>query len=742
MTVGRAAAIINQNENQDIFTASASGTTRLALTNAGQLEASDGTVSAPGYSFLTDPNTGIYRSASDTLDFTAGGERALSLNTASGTGVNYLAVTPSATTTPVAIAPAGTDSNIGLNISSLGTGTITLSSANATGTGTSAGLAVATNSLSSGTGSYFTSSSITTGTLVDINTGAANTLTSGTVLNVKSASTALTTGGKLAYFNWEPASPATTSADLVQINIGAAGDITGSLFNVTDSGSSLFKIGTSKITSAIPHEFTATGDVSIAYDLVFTNQTASTIDSYGPLTIRSGESFESNNLTLKTYNSGNIIMDTGGNVAVGNFTPAFQLHVQDSQSATASAMIENTSTNADADGLIVKLGYTGTGSTTNNFVAFLNGNGVIHGKIASTGSSGVNYATSGIDFAEYFVKDSSEFTAGEVTALSQNGVTKAATPYDSKLLGVVSAHPGFSGGEDGSNKVLVAIAGQIPVKIDPASPAITPGDYLTASATPGLAVKATRPGFVIAKALESWNPVNPTDTILTYATTSWVDPTYSLAFDESGNLTVSGQITAADVTTPIPETSLANLKSQITNLESQVASASAELLNLKSLIENQNATLSAQLAELTVLGDATISGQLSVSGPSLLADTTIAGKLYIGLLKFDDLEASLESLTGTITAKGDLAVTGTLIAQKYNVDTSDVLASSIGKAVIPTGTQELTIATTAVSTASAIFVTPEDPVTVSASATDSGRFTLRIPQVLPRDLNINWWVIN
>ena len=41
------------------------------------------------------------------------------------------------------------------------------------------------------------------------------------------------------------------------------------------------------------------GDVSMAYDLNFTNSSGSNINSSGPLSINTGEVFGSSNLTLK-----------------------------------------------------------------------------------------------------------------------------------------------------------------------------------------------------------------------------------------------------------------------------------------------------------------------------------------------------------------------------------------------------------------------------------------------------------
>src|SRR5690606_8635298 len=46
--------------------------------------------------------------------------------------------------------------------------------------------------------------------------------------------------------------------------------------------------------------------------LIFTNQTSSQIESYGPLSIVTGESFENNDLTVTTYGTGDAIFDLQG----------------------------------------------------------------------------------------------------------------------------------------------------------------------------------------------------------------------------------------------------------------------------------------------------------------------------------------------------------------------------------------------------------------------------------------------
>jgi hypothetical protein len=135
------------------------------------------------------------------------------------------------------------------------------------------------------------------------------------------------------------------------VNIASYGTLTtGNLFRISDNGTDLLKVGTSKITHALPTEFTAPGDTAFSYDILLTNQTASKIESYGPLSIVAGESYESNDLTLKTYNYGNIILDNetngliavfqgNGNVGIGTNSPLATLHVAGAYAGNAAVIL-------------------------------------------------------------------------------------------------------------------------------------------------------------------------------------------------------------------------------------------------------------------------------------------------------------------------------------------------------------------------------------------------------------------
>ena len=62
----------------------------------------------------------------------------------------------------------------------------------------------------------------------------------------------------------------------------------------------------------------------------------------------------------------------------------------------------------------------------------------------------------------------------------------------------------------------LVLTGRVPVKIDPESGPIAPGDYLTSSGKPGLAMKAEKPGRVLGIALEAWGLTGSSDRVLAF----------------------------------------------------------------------------------------------------------------------------------------------------------------------------------------------------------------------------------
>ena len=171
-------------------------------------------------------------------------------------------------------------------------------------------------------------------------------LTSGVGFYMQSTSTALSTGSLMS-LDWSPSGSTEIFAtgDLFKINVGQYGNV-GNIMNIMDNGSSLFSISQAKITSALPHEFTGVGDVTISNSLVFSNQAFSNISSLGPLQITSGESFENLNLSMKTYGTGNFVAEIGGDMWMQSTDPSF---IFDTTTATDTDFWMGVTEDAGAD---------------------------------------------------------------------------------------------------------------------------------------------------------------------------------------------------------------------------------------------------------------------------------------------------------------------------------------------------------------------------------------------------------
>ncbi len=129
------------------------------------------------------------------------------------------------------------------------------------------------------------------------------------------------------------------------------------------------------------------------------------------------------------------------------------------------------------------------------------------------------------DVAEYYRKKSGEkLEAGDVVSIAEDEderITLSKKEYDSKVVGVVSENPGLIIGVGDKNKELVplALVGRVPCKVTNINGPIKRGDLLTTSPIPGYAMKATKSGPVIGKALQNFN--GKKGKILIFANTGW-----------------------------------------------------------------------------------------------------------------------------------------------------------------------------------------------------------------------------
>jgi hypothetical protein len=239
---------------------------------------------------------------------------------------------------------------------------------------------------------------------------------------------------------------------------------------------------------------------------------------------------------------GNSTMFQGGNlIGVGTTSPLDSMHVSfnDATGGFTGYAVQNLSGGASAySGMLFydqfgalgqfqgfnnvtheyRINNVAAGGTINfmigsssKFQVASNGNVQIAGNVTVNGNIGAKYQ----DVAEW-VETPSPLEAGTVVIvdpMEPNRVLQATKAYDTRVAGAVSREPGLVLGERSDSKAMVAQSGRVRVKADATYGAITIGDLLVTSPTPGYAMRSRpmrvggqslhRPGTLLGKALEA-----------------------------------------------------------------------------------------------------------------------------------------------------------------------------------------------------------------------------------------------
>ena len=99
---------------------------------------------------------------------------------------------------------------------------------------------------------------------------------------------------------------------------------------------------------------------------------------------------------------------------------------------------------------------------------------------------------------------------GSIVSISPDGAILSNIPYDSQVMGVVSQDAAIQiSTSNNTNMIPVVSDGTIYVLVSSQQGNIKKGDYLTTSTIPGVAVKATKSGYVLGEALEDYSSTNP-----------------------------------------------------------------------------------------------------------------------------------------------------------------------------------------------------------------------------------------
>jgi len=190
---------------------------------------------------------------------------------------------------------------------------------------------------------------------------------------------------------------------------------------------------------------------------------------------------------------------TEGNVASPGLSDITASTTQTTIVAFAGARAAVTATSFFTALYVASGGRVGIGTTAPESLLHVDGEITATGFVTSTTA----------DIAEYY-QSAEKLKAGDIVKFNNNGKLVKAQTGDNPI-GAISTAPGLALGKD-TGDVPLALAGRVPVKVVTENGAITAGDPITISSTPGVGMKATTMTRIIGYALESASSANPDST--------------------------------------------------------------------------------------------------------------------------------------------------------------------------------------------------------------------------------------
>ena len=729
---GKALVSINQTGDQDLFTASTSGTTKFTVDNSGRLYLADSTapsvttnklyaVSGSLYwngtamtssQWTTVASTDIYFSTGNVGIGITNPSNKLTLNSPVTSDSNATAIftATSASFKPLVL-QGFTSQTANLLELQDPTGTL-LSGFDNTGklTVTDNFNTIPSYTNTGATGNR--SSMITVTTNLSITTGAVANLVDGTTTN--------TTGVRFT-------TKTLNSSDYVQFDFGSQQLVTEirlhnncTLCNMgtwqiqgSNDAASWTNIGSTvdlAPLSSDPRLITQVSSNSVAYRYYRFQGVSGSLNA-------SAAYWDEVEFKLAAASSNGNSVLAGGLLGVGTSNLTHKLNVSGTVVGKALSMFNDTGGNdiltASASGstkfVISNNGNVGIGTALPGYIL-----DVQH--VSSKINSKNGYLTNGADYAEYL---ENEEAISPHSVVGLNRATGKVRTYQTGdiLMGVVSEGIGFVGNgnkdvERDPHFTLVGLVGQL--VFDPAQVTISNGQVLT------------KDNKVI------------------------------------GSLLANGKVL---ISQSQPSSSLANndyasLKTQLNDLRAAVlgASLSASVMPLdpKSLD----------------IDSATIGGQLNVLGRTTLTDLGVTGTINAGLLTIDGLNGKLDSIgqplrlqslasanielengqvvidiKGNITTQGvisahEVKTTKLTIIEPAEASTSAVITKSLGTVTIKAGQSSVAVTTKALTGKSLIFVTPDVPVAIASKKVDSDTFNVTLAQPAAEDITVNWWIVN
>ena len=266
-----------------------------------------------------------------------------------------------------------------------------------------------------------------------------------------------------------------------------------------------------------------------------------------------------------------------------------------------------------------------------------------NGNVYTNANASVN--AGGADLAERYIS-TQNLTAGEVVGIddsNNNGVVRTKYQYQPDLVGVVSTDPGFVAGAYTTGSYPIALVGRVPVKVSTENGLIRVGDRLTSSSTPGYAMRATKAGRVIGKALETLDTTTLGDC---------PDSDYYVGAKKCGTMIMFVNLTDY-LGMPVADL-VADAGTTLDDGSTMVGLDDSDEKILQYLADNKNSTSSQQTSE--IFTD-------KVVATKIVADTIVANKIQAKQIeglniftdqitslskKYDDMKKSLDASSSAI----------------------------------------------------------------------------------------------
>ncbi|MEN9649260.1 MAG: hypothetical protein RL094_227 [Candidatus Parcubacteria bacterium] len=279
-------------------------------------------------------------------------------------------------------------------------------------------------------------------------------------------------------------------------------------------------------------------------------------------------------------------------------------------------------------------------------------------------SHGINTVTGAYDVAEDYSTRDDLLAPGDLVSIDtteQTMVKRSAGKNDKNIIGIYSVEPALRLSQqgaliNGAKAVPIALAGRVPVKVSLENGPIKIGDYLAAGSAPGSAMKATRPGKVIGRALSAYSGAEGEEakviTFIGVETITWND--ISEAQDTVSELAQDGED---------PQTRDSALEF-LTSVDDAVADVALAVINkvdnLTLVVANKIVALTASIRDLFVTTLAINPGGKIVlpTGENQIAGvgTIIAGQTEVFVPNTQITKDSVVSVTPTTEVEVPLFV--------------------------------------------------------------------------------------